>query len=126
MIGRARIRPRTIAVVVAMMAAASPSLAEGNADRGKTIFNRCTACHSVTGQDKVGPHLNGIVGRKAGSVAGAHYSKALVNAAITWDDASLDAFLTAPAKFVPGTSMTVSVPNKTDRDDLIAYLKSLQ
>jgi cytochrome c2 len=50
--------------------------ADGDAGRGKTLFTRCSSCHAVTEQNKVGPHLSGVFGRTAGTVAGATYSKA--------------------------------------------------
>lgn len=98
-----------------------------DAAKGETLFKqRCAACHSVeAGQNKMGPHLSAILGRVAGSVEGAKYSKALPAAGITWDEAQLDAYLTNPKKAVPGTSMAVAITNATQRADIIAYLKTL-
>ncbi|MDR6951519.1 cytochrome c [Ancylobacter sp. 3268] len=99
--------------------------ADGDAALGKTLFSRCAGCHTVTAQNKVGPGLAGVFGRRAASVAGFRYSKALSATDIVWDDATLEQFLAAPAKMVPGTSMAVSVPKSEDRTNLIAYLKTL-
>lgn len=107
--------------------AAMPAQAQDVA-KGETLFKqRCAACHSVTaGDNKMGPHLAGIVGRKAGSVEGAKYSKALPASGLTWDETNLDAFIANAKKLVPGTTMAFVMPNATQRADLIAYLKSLQ
>jgi cytochrome c len=111
----------------ALLLTAAPAIAQ-DAAKGETLFKqRCAACHSVTaGENKMGPHLVGIVGRKAGSVEGAKYSKALPASGLTWDEANLDAFLANAKKLVPGTTMAFVLPNATQRADLIAYLKTLQ
>jgi cytochrome c len=104
----------------------SPALADGDAARGQTLFSRCSACHTVTEQNKMGPHLSGVFGRTAGTVAGYSYSKAMAAYAKTWDEATLDTFLTAPNKAVPGTKMAAgAIANPQDRADIIAYLKTL-
>lgn len=114
------------ALLGVMIAANAPeALAEGDPARGKTVFNRCTACHTVTQQNRSGPHLAGVVGRKAGAVAGYRYSPALASSAIVWDEQALDDFLAAPAKAVPGTKMAIGVPKAEDRQDVISYLKSI-
>lgn len=104
-----------------------PSLAaaESDAGRGEKLFNRCSGCHTVNGQNRVGPSLSGIVGRKAGTVEGARYSKALTQSGLVWTEENLDAYLAAPATLVRGTTMTVRIANGQDRQDIIAYLKSL-
>jgi cytochrome c len=104
---------------------AGSAWADGDAARGKTLFSRCSTCHTITNQNKVGPSLAGVVGRKAGTVEGARYSKALPASGIVWDDQTLDSFLADPAKAVPGTSMMVKLPNAQDRADIIAYLKTI-
>lgn len=100
--------------------------AEGDAVNGEKLFARCSACHSVDGTRKSGPTLQGVAGRKAGAAEGARYSKALAGSDIVWDDASLDAYLEAPAKLVRGTTMTIRIPKPEERKDLIAYLKTLE
>ncbi|MFD2262897.1 c-type cytochrome [Lacibacterium aquatile] len=113
------------AVVLGVATFAGSAQAEGDAARGKSIFTRCSSCHAVTAQNKVGPSLLGIFGRTAGTLPGAKYSKGMVASGIVWSDETLGTFLTAPAKSVPGTTMPLGVPNAQDRDDLIAYLKSV-
>ena len=105
--------------------AAFPALAEGDVARGTSLFKRCSGCHTASEQNKVGPGLLGVVGRKAGTEAGYKYSGGMAKSDVVWDDATLDAFLAAPRKVVQGTTMSVSITNATDRQDIIAYLNTL-
>jgi cytochrome c len=100
--------------------------AAGDPARGKSLFNRCSLCHATTAQNKMGPSLAGVVGREAGTVPGFDYSKAMTNSHVVWNDQALDAYLTRPSQLVPRTSMMVSVPAAQDRQDIIAYLKTLE
>jgi cytochrome c len=113
------------AAMLLTLLATAQALADGDAGRGKTLFARCGACHAVSEQNKVGPHLSGVFGRTAGTVAGARYSKAMTASGMTWDEPTLDAFLTEPTKALPGTTMSARLPNPQDRADVIAYLKTL-
>ena len=76
------------------------------------------------GKSVMGPNLNGLMGRQAGSVAGFKYSPALKASKIRWDEKSLDEYLAAPTKKVPGTRMVVKVADPARRAALIAYLKT--
>lgn len=99
-----------------------------NANAGSAIFRqRCQTCHSVTPGQKalLGPNLSGLSGRKAASSAFA-YSSALKASGLTWDKATLDRFLSAPMKVVPGTRMVVSIADAKQRGDIIAYLSGLK
>jgi cytochrome c len=113
-------------VVAAGMMLAVPTVALAqDADAGKAVFKKCAACHAVGpgAKNKVGPELNGIVGRQAGAVEGFNYSKALKDSGITWDDAKLSEWIANPRKTVPGTKMIFpGIKDELDRDDLIAYL----
>ena len=113
--------------LLAAMATTTLAQAEGDAEKGKTVFKKCLACHDVVpGKVKVGPSLNGIVGRKAGTVEGFKYSPAMVAYGVTWDESTLDTYLTKPKSVVPGTKMVfVGLPKDADRADVIAYLKTL-
>jgi cytochrome c len=93
---------------------------------GERLFRqRCGTCHALqAGQNKAGPHLDRIMGRKAGSVEGARYSRALQGSQIVWDEPTLDNFLANPRKSVVGTTMMIGVPNAGQRKAIIAYLKS--
>jgi cytochrome c len=118
------LKAASIFVLAGMALCPSGALADGDASRGEKLFARCSACHSVNGQNKVGPSLAGVIGRKAGSVEGARYSKALAGSEIVWTEQNLDAYLTAPAALVRGTTMTMRIAKEQDRQDLISYLKS--
>ena len=112
-------------MVTAAMLIASPALAQaGDAAKGKAVFARCMACHTVDpGANRMGPSLAGIIGRTSGTVPGFPYSAAMKNAKIRWDAKSLDAFLTKPSATVPGSKMIFAgLPNPADRANLIAYL----
>ncbi len=119
--------PKVSMIIFAAIAslAAFPALADGDVARGTSLFKRCSACHTATDQNRVGPGLLGVVGRKAGTEAGYKYSGGMAKSDVVWDDATLDAFLAAPRKVVQGTSMSVSIANATDRQDIIAYLHTL-
>ncbi len=109
------------------MAAALPqaALAAGDAAAGAAVFkSKCTICHSVTqGQNRVGPSLFGVVGRKSGQAPNYNYSEANKNSGKTWDEATLDVYLTNPRALVPGTKMAFAgLPDATDRANVIAYL----
>jgi len=99
-----------------------------DATAGAAVFkSQCSICHSVQeGRNMVGPSLFGIVGRKAGTIAGFHYSPANKDSGLTWDAATLDRYLTSPSTVVPHTIMTYAGLKDTQkRTDLIAYLSSL-
>ena len=102
-----------------------PTRADGDPARGEAVFKRCAACHAATTQNRVGPGLAAVVGRPAASVAGFKYSPALTASGLSWDEATLDRFLETPAKLVPGTRMSLALPKADDRQDVIAFLKTL-
>lgn len=107
----------------ATAAAGAPALTQGDAGRGEALYARCMACHALA-FDRVGPHHCGLLGRRAGSVPGFAYSAAMRQSHIVWSDKTLDRFLAAPLKMLPGTAMTYAgVPDRQDRADLIAYLR---
>ncbi|MFD2141211.1 c-type cytochrome [Ancylobacter oerskovii] len=94
---------------------------------GERLYRqRCSSCHSIeAGQNRIGPSLAGIVGRKAGSVEGARYSQKMRELDVTWDAAQLETFIANPRAMVPGTTMTVSIANAADRANIAAYLQGL-
>jgi cytochrome c len=98
----------------------------GDPTRGKIVFEkRCTGCHAME-VDREGPRLAGVFGRKAGSVAGYSYSARLKESGITWDDATLEKWLSDPDLMVPDNNMSINVPKAAERRDLIAFLKQKQ
>jgi cytochrome c len=110
--------------------AAAPAAAAGtgDAEHGAIIFKQCLVCHTnVQGQNKIGPSLWGVVGRHSASIPDYQYSTAMKNADKTWDEATLNVYLTKPQAMVPGTKMTFfGLPKEQDRLDVIAYLKTLK
>ena len=111
--------------------ATAPALAQappaGDATRGEAVFRaQCITCHSVTpGQaSPIGPHLFGVVGRRAGSLAGFNYTDALRRSEVTWTPVKLDHWLEFPHAVAPGTSMALIVPDAQNRSDVIAFLAS--
>jgi len=101
----------------------APLAGEGDAARGKALFQkRCTGCHALEA-DREGPRLAGVFGRKAGSVQGFTYSAGLKKLGITWTVANLDRWLTDPDQMVPDNNMSFRVPKADERRDLIAFLK---
>lgn len=109
-------------------APAAPQTPAAAAGGRPASFAQCVACHAVEpGKNGIGPSLAGVAGSAAGAVAGFAYSSALKTSGLTWDDATLDAWLTAPMKKVPGTRMAYAgMADPAKRAELIAYLKTLK
>lgn len=113
-------------VLMALFMMAGSASAEGDSTRGKQAWTaRCASCHAVD-VNRIGPKHGGVFGRKAGSVPDFNFSPALKAAGHAWDAATLDRWLTDPEKFVPGQRMFVKVPEMRDRQDIIAYLRTLK
>lgn len=113
--------------IVAVLAAAtsSPSLAQ-DAGAGERVYAQCRACHQIGegARNIVGPQLNGLFGRKAGTVEGYTYSAANKNSGLTWDDATFRDYIKDPRAKIPGTKMVYAGLKDEQRiTDLIAYLK---
>lgn len=111
----------SLAVVPSVLAQSAPVAA------GRTAFQVCAACHGTKpGEQRMGPSLAGIAGRKAGTVPGYAYSPAMAQAGFKWDDQRLSAFLAQPRSVVPGTKMAFrGVADAAQRQAIIAYLKTL-
>ena len=111
-------------LVLAVIAALSAGAAQA-ADGAKIFQLQCKTCHQAK-STPMGPSLNGVAGRGVASLSDFKYSPALTAKGGTWTDASLDAFLTSPGKFAPGSKMPAAVPGAPDRAAVIAYLKTLK
>jgi len=118
-----------LAMVALGTTAAAPAAGAADPQRGEITYQKCYACHSVqpgeTGLD--GPNLFGVVGRAVASAPDFAYSNGLkalpARGDRTWTEAALDAFLTSPEAFAPGTAMTfIGMPSAEERADVIAYL----
>ena len=104
---------------------ASAALAQGDPKHGQDVFqDQCSGCHVLTGQGFAAPPLAGVYGRKAGTAA-FQYSDPMKKSGIVWNDASLGAFISDPDKTIPGTAMTFNLTDTQQRDDVVAYLKTL-
>jgi cytochrome c len=115
-----------VAVLMLVASIAPPGYAQ-DAGHGKSVFNACAVCHATDHTNRVGPSLEGIIGRKAGTAPGFRYSRAMKNSGVVWDEKMLDAFLESPQEAVPGTIMPYAgLKGTTDRADLIAYLVTLK
>jgi cytochrome c len=101
----------------ALVAAADPAA-------GEKVFAKCKTCHKVDGANGTGPHLNGIVNKAKAASEGFGYSDALMAmAADTWTPDNLNAFLTSPKAYAPGTKMTFAgLPKVEDRANVVAWL----
>lgn len=95
-------------------------------EAGEKVFAKCRVCHQIGegAKNSVGPELNGVVGRKAGTVEGYSYSAANKNSGLTWDEATLKEYLKNPRAKVPGTKMLFAgLDKEKDIDNAIAYMK---
>jgi cytochrome c len=112
-------------LIIASIAASGAARAQDH-ERGLQAFAACAACHA-SDHNGIGPRLAGVVGRTSGTVDGFRYSRAMKNAKIVWDAASLDAYLAEPQKVIPGNLMPFSgIADPQQRADVIAYLGSLK
>src|SRR5687767_10376240 len=95
--------------IAAVAAMATAVHAEGDAAKGEKVFKKCMACHNAEkAQNKVGPHLVGVVGRKAASLADYKYSEAMIAKGaegLVWDEASIAAYLADPKGYIPKNKM---------------------
>ena len=113
-------------VAGAALIASIGAAAAQDAAAGEKVFAKCKICHQIGegAKNMVGPVLNGVIGRKAGTYSGYHYSDANEKSGITWDEAELKKYLKDPKGVVPGTKMVFpGLPNEKDIDNVIAYLK---
>ena len=111
-------------VIIASSAAVPAALAQDVA-AGKTSFNKCLACHAIGegAKNKVGPELNGLDGRKSGTVPDYNYSEANKNSGITWNEANFKEYIKDPKAKVPGTKMFFAgIKNEKEINDLWAYV----
>ena len=116
----------SVAMFVLTIDIAAPAYAQ-DISHGKSVFRACSACHATDQTNRVGPGLQGIVGRTAGTFPAFRYSRAMKKSGIIWDEKSLDAYLAAPQKAIPGNRMPFAgLKNAQDRADLIAYLATLK
>ena len=120
---------RSAIIAAALCCAVSGPVLAQDVAAGEKQFIICRACHQIgpNAKNAVGPVLNGVVGRKAGTYPGFNYSEANKNSGITWSEEELQKYLANPQKVVPGTKMIfagIKEPEKVN--DVIAYLKQFK
>jgi cytochrome c len=114
-----------IGVLAAAFALIGAAVSKPDANRGRDLFQRrCTGCHTLD-RLKAGPPLRSVFGRPAARDAQFPYSDALKQARVSWDEVTLDKWLTDPESLVPGNDMSFRLDNAAERADIIAYLKQL-
>jgi cytochrome c len=114
-----------VAAAAALVSASSGAFAQ-DAAAGEKVFLKCRACHQTgeTAKNGQGPVLNGVIGRKAGTVEGFNYSDANKNSGLTWDEATFKEYIRNPKAKVPGTKMIFpGLTTDKEVDDIFAYLK---
>ncbi|WP_179188381.1 cytochrome c family protein [Sphingomonas sp. IBVSS2] len=112
--------------MAALIVAGVPGIAQTAPGAPPPAFNACRACHTVEkgGRNGVGPNLHGVVGRTAGVTPGFDYSPAMKASKLRWDEKTLDEYLAAPGKKIPGSRMPIGMPDPVKRAAIIAYLKA--
>ena len=119
---------RLLIAIAALGAAATAAPAQDLA-AGATSFKKCAACHDLgeTAKNKVGPILNGLPGRKSGTIAGYNYSDANKSSGITWDEATFLEYIKDPKAKIPNTKMVFAgIKNETEAKNLWAFLNQYE
>lgn len=130
MIPRFRFAALSLSFAAGLGFAMSPTIGaapRADAAAGQRVFAQCAACHKIdtTGRSGVGPNLNKVVGRRAGTLPGFRFSPAMTASGRVWTEANLDAYLAAPMTAIPGSRMPYAgLRNAADRANVIAYIKS--
>jgi cytochrome c len=113
-------------IAIAAFAVSAGVAVAGDIAAGQTSFKKCMPCHSVgeTGKNMIGPVLNGLKGRKSGSVPGFNYTDANKNSGIVWDEVTFKEYIKDPKAKVPGTKMVFpGIKNENEADDLWSFLQ---
>ena len=115
-----------IVLVTCLLVAGSASAFAQDLEAGENSFKKCLPCHSVgaDAKNKVGPVLNGLEGRKSGTIEGYNYTDANKNSGITWSEETFKEYITNPRAKIPGTKMVFAgISSENERTNLWAYLK---
>jgi cytochrome c len=129
-VNRPALRATTFSVLSLLASLAPVAAAQEESDAGQVAYNNaCRTCHSFKpGDNRLGPTLHGVVGRKAGSVEGFAFSPAMKGSGVTWDEATLDKFISDPSQVVNGNKMQPygGIADASERDKIVNYLKTLK
>jgi cytochrome c len=120
---------RVLVPVLALMGCIAAARADTNGDAKMAFNNACRTCHSFKeGDNRLGPSLHGVVGRKSGTLEGFAFSPAMKSAAVTWDEQTLDKFIANPDQVVSGNAMKpfTGITDAKQRSEIVAYLKTLK
>ena len=116
---------KALIVASAVIVASSGSVLAQDLAAGENSFKKCLPCHSVgaDAKNKVGPVLNGLEGRKSGTIEGYNYTEANKNSGITWDETVFADYIKDPRAKIPGTKMVFAgIKNEKEAADLWAYM----
>jgi cytochrome c len=114
------------ALAAAMLMLSGLAAAAQDSEAGQRSFNKCRSCHQIGegAKNTIGPQMNGLFGRKSGTIEGYSYSDANKNSGITWDDAVFAEYIRDPKAKIPGTKMVFAgIKGEQEVKDLTAYLK---
>jgi cytochrome c len=117
--------PISLAAAVLSLAATANVAHAQDASAGEQSFKKCLPCHAIGpgAKNKVGPELNGLDGRKAGTAPDYSYSEANKNSGITWNKEAFEKYITDPRAMIPGTKMIFpGIKSDKERDSLWAYI----
>src|SRR6267142_4653344 len=120
---------RSLALVAVALAASAGAALAQDAAAGETSFKKCLPCHDVgdDAKNKVGPMLNGLAGRKSGTIEGFNYSDANKNSGLTWDEATFKDYIKDPRAKIPGTKMIFAgIKNEKEAENLWAYISQFK
>jgi cytochrome c len=120
---------RVLVPALVVMGSVAAADADTGGDNQMAFNNACRTCHSFKeGDNRLGPSLHGIIGRKSGSLDGFAYSSAMKSAGITWDEATLDKFIANPDQVVSGNGMKpfTGISDAKQRGEIITFLKTLK
>jgi cytochrome c len=116
---------KRLSIAFALITVSTAAAVAQDAQKGATVFNQCLPCHAIgpDAQNKIGPELNGLDGRKSGTVANFSYSDANKNSGIAWSEATFKEYIKDPRAKIPGTKMIFpGVKNEQQANDLWAYI----
>jgi cytochrome c len=111
---------------LAVLLGGTAAYADGDAAKGEKVFGKCKTCHEIaTAKNKVGPTLQGVIGRKAGTVEGFKYSEAMTGSGVTWDAVTIAEYVAKPKEFIAGNKMAfVGLKKEDEIENLVAYIQA--